>query len=152
MNKKTILAIFIILLLVSAFLFWGRFGKNQSPPGGKSVKVTIKQTPTGRLVFESAAFSNSPPLDYKLNLPKNYYLVKIFNREGKELFSGKIPSQKILMPPPPLPGQNPGEPIIQPLTEIVLFLPYYKNAEKIMIFNEKGTLLLEINLAEVLKS
>lgn len=116
----------------------------------KALKIVLYQDENYNLSVKSVGLTNSNPDEFKLNLLSNFYTVELVDRNDVMLFSGKFISKKIIMPGPPLAGQDPGYAVTQPLGEIVLYLPYYQNAQKILIRDEKGIILLTIDLTQYL--
>src|SRR3990167_4243126 len=67
---------------------------------------------------------------------------------GMPLFSGKFARDLVLMPYPKMINGQYLPPEILPLGEITLLLPYYREAEKIMIQDEQGNNKLTVALSD----
>ena len=67
---------------------------------------------------------------------------------GMPLFSGKFARDLVLMPYPKMINGQYLPPEILPLGEITLLLPYYREAELIIIKDEQGSDKLTINISD----
>lgn len=92
------------------------------------------------LTLKDIGFEEVYPSDYKLELVSDFYTVKIIHPNRDILFSGKVANKIILY------GE--GEPIEKIPQQLVLYLPDFQEAERIVFYDEAGNLKLTIYLKD----
>jgi len=141
----SILISFMVVMIFGAVIFPRQ---QKTYPSNLAIKLILSQPADGKLSLKELTLENNVPADYRLNYPANFYRIRIFDNQSKELFSGEI-LRKIILPPPdtfdPLSSDS-GSMQIKSLDVLNLHLPYFKNANNITIADEKNTVILDIPL------
>lgn len=145
MNNRLI-GIFVVLIIVIGFAYFFIRKNSTKPEYHRSVKVLIKQISENNLnleelkvepIYSSASFNNSQL--------KKYYQVKLLTKNQKLLYTTQVPKQ-YLVSRFTYPEYEPALPIVKNNTDISLYLPFYNQAEKIVIEDELGNTIMSINL------
>ncbi len=117
-----------------------------SPLPQQTLKIVLNQENPTKLTTQNLFIETGNPILYQTNPVANFYELKITGADNAVLFEGKISydtttiEDVITVTPAP---RNIGLPSFSSLT---LYLPYYAEAERVKMYDEKGTLLLDINL------
>lgn len=149
---KIILTVIIGLVLTVSTSVYLSTSKIK-PVSHAAVKVILKQTPDYLLTLKSLSGEDSYSSDYKLPVPYGYYLVKIFDNSNRELFSGKVEKNRVSFPPYDIEAKEDTEAVtttLIPLNELTLILPYFKEAEKIVFYDENKSEKLQVNIDNIL--
>lgn len=113
----------------------------------KTLKIQLSQDSQDNLSVEYVNLEDGYPLDYRLNLYSNYYIADVQDDQENIIYSGKFPNKRIVMFSA-IEGMRPPAPIVERLDRTFLYLPYFNEAEKVLIKDEDNNLKLEINLAD----
>ena len=150
MPRFKIIFIFFVLVIASSISVIIYYRSGFKPDKNLSVKVVINQSSDYVLSLKSFEKVKSKYSDYKLEIPFGYYNIHIYDGKQEVLFTGKVAKDKVSFPPYeilPEEKESTGERIItEPLKEIILFLPSYRNAKKIVFTDEKNQVKLVIDL------
>lgn len=138
----TVFIIVLILVLISVL-----FITTENPLTHQTIKIILKQEQDDRLSIKEIKVEDKYPEQYKLNPPTNYYVFEIDDKNGQKLFSGKVVNKEILYYFP-LSEDNLSPPRVTTIDEITVYLPFYTNAERIRILDEKEQVKLELALKE----
>jgi hypothetical protein len=153
---KVFITVFLITLLILLFLFVTQTVNKGSgwnlPIQGVSFKVVVNQDKQSKLALKEITIVKNSPSDYKLEMNRNFYSIRIMDKKGKVLFAGKVTNRLEYMPIPPLPGEKAGKPIFEVLPQFTLYLPIYNNAVELVLLDESGNIKLKLDLASYQKS
>src|SRR3989344_2902211 len=135
--------IFLLILFVSKVVY-----SSQLVPDFR-LNIIINQAGDLTLTLNSIGLAEGPSVGYQLDYSTNYYVIKIVDKNNVDLFTGKTLKSAQTLPPefvtPPVTNFTSETIILDPIN---LYLPYFNDATKVQIFDENGTLKLEINLAD----
>lgn len=124
-----------------------------NPVSHAAVKVVLGQTTDYRLLLKTLAVENAYSSNYQLEIPHGHYNLKILGEADVVLFSGKVSKDLVRYPPDEIgvESEQTAPPVLlaEPLNEIVLFLPYYPRAKKIVFFDENNLQKLQIELKKI---
>ena len=147
-SKVSFILFVLILLFLLSYSFYNQSGNR--PAKQIAVKIIVSQTSDYILSLKSIEKIKGKYSDYKLEVPFGHYNIHIYDGKQKVLFTGKVARDKVSFPPYeilPEEKESTGERIItEPLKEIILFLPSYRNAKKIVFTDEKNQVKLVIDL------
>ena len=146
----TILGGFVLLTL--PIIYFASQSRN-IPVSRAAIKVVLGQTQDYRLSLNTLAVENSYSSDYQLEIPFGYYNIKILGDDDTVFFSGKVNKNLVRYPPDEMEVESkqttPPDLSVEPLSKIVLFLPYYTRGKKIVFFDEKNVEKLQVDLHKV---
>ena len=140
---------FALTVLTSTYLSKSKINPSVSHA---AVKVVLNQTPDYRLSLKSLSGESSYTSDYKLKIPFGYYNVKIIGDRGEELFSGKVEKNRVNFPPYEIDGAKESDSSVatlEPLKEMTLLLPYFKNGKKIIFFDENNLEKYQVDIEKI---
>ncbi len=150
---KLKLAVGIILSLVLTTISIAFFlPQTSSMPLNKlTLKIVLNQTSDFHLSLSAIDTEQTYSSDYQLNIPENFYLIKIFDSGNNILFSGKVSNVDIIYPAeqfgPNISSSNGGGNFLtNPSSQIVLYLPFYLVAKKIVFYDQVNNDKLDISL------
>lgn len=103
------------------------------------------------LGLKSVSLVNTYPSDYQSEFASNYYLITILNGD-KTLFTGKTIRSYIIISDDFSGDEATGAISEVGLGDFELNLPYYKDATMVVIADETGRQVLDINLTDYLLS
>src|SRR3989338_6689059 len=142
-------ALVVLTLPVVYFLSQSR----NIPVSHAAVRLILGQTPDYRLSLRTLAVENAYSSEYQLAIPTGHYNVKIMGETGAVFFSGKISKNLVRYPADEIDvkGERAPRPdlLVEPLGEIVLLLPYYPRAKKIVFFDENNVEKMQVDLTKV---
>lgn len=145
-----ILGCFVLLTL--PIIYFASQSRNV-PVSRAAIKVVLGQTQEYKLTLKTLAVENAYFSNYQLEIPHGYYNLKIVGHGDVVFFSGKVSKNLVRYPPDELEVENgqatPPYLSVEPLSEIVLFLPYYPRAKKIVFFDENNVEKLQIDLTKI---
>lgn len=137
-----------IILIAALFLTFPITVFAAQPVPDFRLNIAINQTIDFTLTLNNIGLEAGPSVNYGLNYPSNFYLIKVVDKNNAELFSGKtLKSYQTLPPEFTTPDPSFTSEIIIP-NQINLYLPYFNEAAKIQLFDENNALKLEIILAD----
>ncbi|OGK13472.1 hypothetical protein A3I50_01315 [Candidatus Roizmanbacteria bacterium RIFCSPLOWO2_02_FULL_37_9] len=149
----------IFLLIIGVFvitvLFFSYFltKKDEGPIEGMALSIVLRQSPEYKLSLKSIDIKQALTSDYQLNVPFGYYNLKILTEKEKLLLAGKVAKDKVNFPPYTIGDlveeELPVNIIVEPLNEIVLYLPFFPKAKKVVITDENGIKKFEIETARL---
>lgn len=114
----------------------------------KTLKIDIDHADRQNLTVAGIHTEDLPPEDYKVSFMDNYYNLQILDSSDSIVFSGQTKSRIFQPPPDSLLETPPDRGIVEIHDPVMtLNLPYFSEAKKVRILDEKNILLLEINLA-----
>lgn len=153
-NKLFKYSFFAILAIVILLVFLSIITQGSSKVVHTSLKMVFDQSVDFDLSLKDISIEDLYPVDYKLNIRSNFYTVKVINKV-KVLYTGKV-NKKILTTwdifesdSDRLIFQEGKNNLIEEIpNEIILYLPYYKDAESVQIYDEYGSLKLTVNLKD----
>lgn len=143
-----IISAMLLVPLLVLFIFFQWTSLN-SPLLHQTVQITLDQDQNKELQLAEIHVRDTYPDDYKLDLSQDYYTVNLYHRDGSLLLSGKELYQDTLVSSPETDGDF-STPSAKLRKKIVLYLPYYKNAQKVVISDEFNNAKLEFNLDDYL--
>lgn len=123
------------------------------PVSHAAVRLILGQTQDYRLSLKTLAVENVYSSDYQLEIPSGHYNAKIMGSDDVVFFSGKISKNLVRYPPDGIDvggGQvEQANIMVEPLSEIILLLPFYPRAKKIVLYDEKNVEKLQVDLTKV---
>lgn len=135
-----IAAALICGLIISVILLQFIIPQGPRHPSNLAVRVAVAQTNDKLLSLQSMDLQKIPPQQYLLSYRHNYYTVKILDAQNKELFTGEVLNQYIIPPD----DYGPAVLEVKTPNNLTLYLPYFKNAKKIVFLDESGVIKLEV--------
>jgi len=145
----------VTIILVIALLITGLYLPKQknTPVSHAAVRVKLNQSEGYELSLEALSVENSYYSDYKLAQPFGYYTIKIFDSNKKEIFSGRAEKNKVFFPPyevaSPRRYEEGASPDAEPLDEIILLLPFFPKAKKLVLSDDKNQEKLTLDLTKI---
>ncbi len=109
-----------------------------------SIKTVVAQSPNMKLTLKSLNAEPVNSSNYKLHLTRNYYEVKMIDKNNKEIYTGRI-LNKYVIPPPDFSGGE-KKVIVKIPDTLTLYLPYFKSVKRMVFLDEQGITKLEIPL------
>lgn len=145
--KKLSFKLKIILALIFALFIAYLFvepKKNDIPVLPVALQLNLSKENDSLILTDSEIVEGYAP-DYQTDIENNYYKIEIL-KGTNVLFTGKTITNSITIRNSESRQDNV---ISEPLTEFTLDLPYYKNADQVIITNDKGEKMININLSEL---
>jgi hypothetical protein len=133
----------LIFALLVALLFVAP-KKNDIPVLPVALELHLSKKNESLILIDSKITEGYPP-DYQTDIENNYYKIQILKND-EVLFTGKTITDSITIRESESPENNM---VSEPLTDFTLDLPYYKNADQVIITNDKGKKMISINLSEL---
>ena len=163
-NMKKMIVILVAGLMGILILFISiHYVSTQIIPSslpGVVLQVTLTQTRDYKLALKDILVTNGFPSDYKLNIRDKYYKFNVISEHNDVLFTGTTPHTNIIFPRDDshsgfvISGASSDSATdstaessyieFVPMEEIILNLPYYKKAKRLVLFDEKGEQKIEI--------
>jgi len=79
--------------------------------------------------------------------PEDGYRCDVVSFSGQVLYSFRFEFGGFIMPPPPLPGEEPGAPIAVEEGNTTLIMPYFSDAKWINIYDKSGKQILSVDVS-----
>lgn len=107
----------------------------------KAINIVLDHTnPTAPTVI-SVAIKDTNPEEYKLSLLDHFFMIREVDANGSILFAGEVKRYKLAG------ATNESLDFTEvPENPVIMDIPYHQEAQKVLIFDEVGNLLLEIDL------
>ena len=123
--------------------------KNDIPDLPLALEVNVTQNNDKTLTVNPLKIIEGYAPDYQLDIPQGFYRIELYQK-GKRLFEGKTPSQKLILDETQLSNES-HESVLkeEALGTYPLFLPYFKNADRLIIKNQDDTEVLSVELDEL---
>ncbi len=152
---KILIAIILGLIFTTIIVAFFIPETTRMPLSHLVLKLVAHQTQSGELSLEQISLENLYPSDYKISFKENYYTIKILSKDNEELFSGQVLKKQII--PPAETGDFfetthnfVGEGLTEKsIEEILVYLPYYKQAQKVIFLDEDGKEKLTVQLNDL---
>lgn len=141
----------VLSLVLSRYIFPQ---KGKVTPSNLAMKTVLAQSPDMSLTIKELNVEPISSSNYKLDLPQDFYIFKILDAKNNEIYEGKILNKHVI-PPPDYFGSDPSQ---APKTKgirveipstLTLYLPYFKDARKIIFVDENGVTKLAISVANL---
>jgi len=152
-KTKIILAITTGLVLTLLTIGYFLSQAKNKPVSHAAMRVMLGQTTDYRLSLKALSSEQAYSSDYKLAIPYGHYNIKILDAKENELFSGRVGKNKVAFPPDEI-GSEESEisstgVTLEPLKEMILFLPYFTAAKKIVFYDEKNLEKFQIDVSKL---
>lgn len=115
-------------------------------PENLAIKTTLAQSPEMNLSIKGLNVEAIKSSNYLLNLDRNYYEFRMYDAQENIIYSGKILNRYVIPPPDFMPPDKTPEGSVEIPQTLTLYLPYFKDARKIIFFDESGNKKLEISI------
>jgi|GEM_PF-1426937 len=145
-NNTKLLSIVAILLLIFGGLYYFLKIVQPKPLYHQAIKLSLNQLGNNELSLQElkleSTYSETAKSDPKITA---YYQAKIVTRNNKVLYTTQVPKE-YLFTAFTYAGYQAAPPQSVINSQIELYLPVYKNAEKAVIEDEMGNTIMSINL------
>ncbi len=115
-------------------------------PENLAIKTTLAQSPEMNLSIRSLNVEAVKSSNYLLNLDQDYYEFKMLDVKENIIYSGKVLNRYVIPPPDFMPPGKTPKGAVEIPQNLTLYLPYFKDAKKIIFFDEQGRKKLEISV------
>ena len=148
MKVKRLYSFLIFSFISIIFLTLASKALSAQPVFGFRLNLIINQPSDLTLTLNKIGLEEGSYINYGINYPDNFYLIKIIDKNNIELFTGKI--TRIYKTSAPDLSQSVANFTSQIIIAdpIQLYLPYFSEAIKFQLFDDNNNLKLEIDLAK----
>lgn len=139
------LVLFLILIVGYAILSRSQTA-SQTPIPHKAIRFEFTRNSEGKLTAKIILLQAIYLSKLSQNMRANFYKINLISLDEKILFSGQVPIRVIRMVDT-FGKINPYPPVEESRKDFLVFLPYYRDAKKIMVYDERNILQLTVDLS-----